>query len=197
MQWRHNNLLGSKSDVAPILWQNGAYARLKPNEVIDPLLFNDYSSISLGYAGLFECVKALTGKSHTEEKEFALSIMQKLNDKCNEWKANENIGYSVYGTPLESTTYKFAKALKVFPIIQDVNDRDYITNSYHISVREEINAFEKFDFEAPFQKLSAGGLDNHNSRKATLKVCEPCQGVCSIYYANGEHYIIGNSVSSC
>ena len=102
LQWRHNNLLGSKSDVAPILWQNGAYARLKPNEVIDPLLFNDYSSISLGYAGLFECVKALTGKSHTEEKEFALSIMQKLNDKCNEWKANENIGYSVYGTPKHS-----------------------------------------------------------------------------------------------
>ena len=160
LQARHKRLLGTVSDMSPIHWQHGALARLKKGEKIDKLLFGGYSTISLGYAGLYECVKYITGKSHTdaEAKPFALSIMQHMNDKCNEWKAAENIDYSLYGTPLESTTYKFAKCLqKRFGIIPEVTDHDYITNSYHVNVREHIDAFTKLKFESEFQKLSPGG----------------------------------------
>ena len=157
---RHNRLLGTPSDVAPILWQYGALARLKKGEKIDKLLFGGYSTISLGYAGLYECVKYMTGKSHTdpEAKDFAIAVMQKLNDACNTWKKQENIDFSVYGTPLESTTYKFAKCLqKRFGKIPGVTDKNYITNSYHVHVSEKIDAFKKLEFEAEFQKLSPGG----------------------------------------
>lgn len=157
---RHNRLLGTPSDVAPILWQYGALARLKKGEKIDKLLFGGYSTISLGYAGLYECVKYMTGKSHTDPdaKDFAIAVMQKLNDACNTWKKQENIDFSVYGTPLESTTYKFAKCLqKRFGKIPGVTDKNYITNSYHVHVSEKIDAFKKLEFEAEFQKLSPGG----------------------------------------
>ena len=160
LQARHKRLLGTISDMSPIHWQHGALARLKKGEKIDKLLFGGYSTISLGYAGLYECVKYMTGKSHTdpEAKPFALSIMQYMNDKCTEWKEAENIDHSLYGTPLESTTYKFAKCLqKRFGIIPDVTDHDYITNSYHVNVREHIDAFTKLKFESEFQKLSPGG----------------------------------------
>ena len=160
LQARHKRLLGTISDMSPIHWQHGALARLKKGEKIDKLLFGGYSTISLGYAGLYECVKYMTGKSHTdpEAKPFALSIMQYMNDKCTEWKEAENIDYSLYGTPLESTTYKFAKCLqKRFGIIPGVTDHDYITNSYHVNVREHIDAFTKLKFESEFQKLSPGG----------------------------------------
>jgi ribonucleoside-triphosphate reductase len=157
---RHNRLKGTLSDAAPILWQYGALARLKKGEKIDKLLYGGYSTISLGYAGLYECVKYMTGKSHTDEeaKPFALSVMQHMNDKCAEWKAKENIDFSLYGTPLESTTYKFAKALqKRFGIIEGVTDKNYITNSYHVHVSEKIDAFTKLKFESDFQALSPGG----------------------------------------
>ena len=160
LMYRHNRLLGTPSDVAPILWQYGALARLKKGEKIDKLLFGGYSTISLGYAGLYECTKYMTGKSHTEEggKEFALRVMKKLNDACKSWKAEENIDFSVYGTPLESTTYKFAKCLqKRFGLIEGVTDKNYITNSYHVHVTEEIDAFSKLTFESQFQALSPGG----------------------------------------
>ena len=160
LRCRHERLKGTVSDVAPILWQYGALARLKKGQVIDDLLYNGYSTISLGYAGLYEMCKYMTGRSHTdpEAKDFALSVMQRLNDKCAEWRAAENISYSVYGTPLESTTYKFAKCLqKRFGIIPGVTDKNYITNSYHVHVAEEIDAFSKLKFEADFQKLSPGG----------------------------------------
>lgn len=157
---RHERLKGTPSDVAPILWQYGALGRLKKGETIDKLLYGGYSTISLGYAGLYECVKYMTGKSHTDDaaKPFALSVMQRMNDKCNEWKKAENIDYSPYGTPLESTTYKFAKALqKRFGIIEGITDKNYITNSYHVHVAEDIDAFTKLKFESEFQKLSPGG----------------------------------------
>lgn len=160
LRCRHERLLGTVSDVAPILWQNGAIARLKKGEKIDKLLFNNYSTISLGYAGLYECVYYMLGESHTTEegRKFGLAVMQKLNDKCAEWRAAENISYSVYGTPIESTTYKFAKCLqRRFGIIPNVTDHGYITNSYHVNVREDINAFDKLTKEAEFQKLSPGG----------------------------------------
>ena len=160
LRCRHERLLGTPSDVAPILWQNGALARLKKGETIDRLLYDGYSTISLGYAGLYECVKYMTGKSHTDDeaKDFALKVMQRLNDACGEWKAEENIDYSVYGTPLESTTYKFARCLQErFGVIPGVTDKNYITNSYHIHVTEDINAFDKLTFESEFQKLSPGG----------------------------------------
>ena len=160
LRCRHERLLGTVSDVAPILWQNGALARLKKGETIDKLLFDGYSTISLGYAGLYEMCMRMLGKSHTdpEAKPFALAVMQRLNDKCNEWKEAENISYSVYGTPMESTTYKFAKCLqKRFGIIPGVTDKNYITNSYHVHVTEEIDAFSKLKFESEFQKLSPGG----------------------------------------
>ena len=160
LRCRHERLLGTVSDVAPILWQNGALARLKKGETIDKLLFDGYSTISLGYAGLYEMCMRMLGKSHTdpEAKPFALAVMQRLNDKCKEWKEAENISYSVYGTPMESTTYKFAKCLqKRFGIIPGVTDKNYITNSYHVHVTEKIDAFSKLKFESEFQKLSPGG----------------------------------------
>ena len=160
LRCRHERLLGTISDVAPILWQNGALARLKKGETIDKLLYNGYSTISLGYAGLYEMCMRMLGKSHTdpEAKPFALKVMQRLNDKCKEWREAENISYSVYGTPMESTTYKFAKCLqKRFGIIPGVTDKNYITNSYHVHVSEKIDAFSKLKFEAEFQKLSPGG----------------------------------------
>ena len=180
LQYRHNRLKGTLSDAAPILWQYGALARLKKGEPIDKLLYGGYSTISLGYAGLYECCKYMTGKSHTDPAAtpFALSIMQKMNDKCAEWKKAENIDYSLYGTPLESTTYKFAKCLqRRFGIIKGITDKGYITNSYHVNVTEEINAFEKLKFEAQFQHLSPGGAisyvevpDMQNNIPAVLEV---------------------------
>ena len=160
LQARHQRLMGTPSDAAPILWQYGALARLKKGEKIDKLLFGGYSTISLGYAGLYECVKYMTGKSHTDAgaKPFALSVMQHMNDKCNAWKKAENMDYSLYGTPLESTTYKFAKCLqKRFGIVKGITDKNYITNSYHVHVSEPIDAFTKLKFEADFQRLSPGG----------------------------------------
>ena len=160
LRCRHDRLVGTTSDAAPILWQYGALARLKKGEKIDKLLYGGYSTISLGYAGLYECVKAMTGHSHTdpEATDFALSVMQHMNDKCAEWKAAENIDYSLYGTPLESTTYKFAKCLqRRFGIIKGITDKGYITNSYHVHVTEEIDAFTKLAFESRFQRLSPGG----------------------------------------
>lgn len=160
LRLRHERLFGTLSDASPIHWQNGGLARLKKGETIDKLLYGGYSTLSLGYAGLYECVKAMTGKSHTDDdaKPFALAIMQKMNDKCAEWKAAENIDYSLYGTPIESTTYKFAKCLqKRFGVIEGITDRNYITNSYHVHVTEKINAFDKLRFESEFQQLSPGG----------------------------------------
>ena len=160
LRCRHERLLGTISDVAPILWQYGALARLKKGETIDKLLYGGYSTISLGYAGLYEMCMRMLGKTHTdpEARPFAMAVMQRLNDKCAQWKAAENISYSVYGTPMESTTYKFAKCLqKRFGIIKGVTDKNYITNSYHVHVSEPINAFDKLEFEAEFQKLSPGG----------------------------------------
>ena len=180
LQYRHNRLKGTLSDAAPILWQYGACARLKKGEPIDKLLYDGYSTISLGYSGLYECVKFMTGRSHTDPTAtpFALQIMQKMNDKCKQWKEAENIDYSLYGTPLESTTYKFAKCLqKRFGIIPGVTDKGYITNSYHVHVTEKIDAFTKLGFEAQFQHLSPGGAisyvevpDMQNNIEAVLQV---------------------------
>ncbi len=180
LRCRHDRLCGTLSDAAPILWQYGAIARLKKGEKIDKLLYGGYSTISLGYAGLYECVKYMTGSSHTdaEAKPFALAVMQRMNDKCKEWKEAENIDYSLYGTPLESTTYKFAKLLqKRFGIVKDVTDHNYITNSYHVNVREKIDAFTKLKFESEFQQLSPGGAISYvevpnmqNNLEAVLSV---------------------------
>lgn len=177
---RHERLLGTASDIAPILYQHGAIARLKPGEVIDPLLYDGYSTISLGYAGLYEMTRFMTGQSHTEDKgkAFAMKVMQHMNDKCNEWKAAENIDYSLYGTPIESTTYTFARKLQErFGIVKDVTDHGYITNSYHVNVRENIDAFEKLRLEGEFQKLSPGGAVSYveapnmqNNIPAVLKI---------------------------
>lgn len=160
LKCKHDRLMSTVSDIAPILWQNGAYARLEKGEKIDELLYHNYSTISLGYCGVYECTKYMTGESHTSEKGrgFALKVMQRLNDKCSEWRNEEDIAYSVYGTPLESTTYKFAKCLKErFGIIEGITDRDYITNSYHVPVFEKIDAFTKLKKESEFQRLSPGG----------------------------------------
>ena len=160
LRLRHERLLGTLSDASPIHWQYGGLARLKKGETIDKLLYGGYSTLSLGYAGLSECVKAMTGKSHTnpEAEPFALQIMQHMNDKCEEWKKAEDIAYSLYGTPIESTTYKFAKCLqRRFGVIEGITDKKYITNSYHVHVTEKINAFDKLAFESKFQKLSPGG----------------------------------------
>ncbi|MBQ9503583.1 MAG: anaerobic ribonucleoside-triphosphate reductase, partial [Lachnospiraceae bacterium] len=179
---RHERLKGTPSDVAPILWQHGALARLAPGESIDKLLYDNYSTISLGYAGICEMTRYMKGCSHTEEPgtEFALKVMQYLNDKCAQWRENTNISFSLYGTPLESTTYKFAKCLqKRFGIIEGVTDKNYITNSYHVHVTEEIDAFEKLKFEAQFQKLSPGGAISYvevpnmtNNIEAVLSVMQ-------------------------
>ena len=160
LRCRHERLKGTLSDAAPILWQHGALARLKKGETIDRLLNGGYSTISLGYAGLYECVRYMTGHSHTDKEAtpFALAIMQRMNDRCSEWKAAEDIDYSLYGTPLESTTYKFAKCLqRRFGLVEGINDHGYITNSYHVNVRENIDAFTKLKFESEFQRLSPGG----------------------------------------
>lgn len=182
LRFRHERLLGTPSDVAPILWQHGAFARLKKDERIDELLLHGYSTISLGYAGLYECVKYMTNESHSsgKGKEFGLAVMKALNDACAEWKKAEDIDYSVYGTPIESTTYKFAKCLKSrFGIIKDITDHDYITNSYHINVREEIDPFEKLTIESEYQELSPGGAisyietpDLTNNPKAIITVMQ-------------------------
>ena len=182
LRCRHERLKGTLSDAAPILWQYGALARLPKGAVIDPLLYGGYSTISLGYAGLYECVKYMTGHSHTDEEgtPFAMAVMQRMNDKCNEWKAAEDIDYSIYGTPLESTTYKFAKALqRRFGIVPGVTDHGYITNSYHVNVRENIDAFDKLKFESKFQPLSPGGAISYvevpnmqDNLKAVLRVME-------------------------
>ena len=180
---RHNRLKGTPSDVSPILWQHGAIARLKEGETIDKLLYGGYSTISLGYAGLYECVKYMTGHSHTDDgigKGLGLEIMQKLNDKCEQWNKEDNIGYSPYGSPIESTTYKFAKCLKKrFGVIEGITDRDFITNSYHVPVFEEIDAFTKLKLESEFQSLSLGGAISYvevpnmqNNIDAVLKVIQ-------------------------
>lgn len=180
LRCRHERLLGTKSDVAPILWQYGALARLKKGETIDKLLYGGYSTLSLGYAGLWETVYAMTNHKlvEPEGKEFGLKVMEKLNEYTAKWKAEENIDYSLYGTPLESTTYKFSKCLqKRFGIVKGVNDKNYITNSYHIHVTQSINAFDKLDFESQFQKLSPGGAISYvevpnmqNNLEAVLEV---------------------------
>lgn len=183
LKCRHERLEGTTSDVAPILWQDGAFARLKKGETIDKLLHDGYSTISLGYAGLYECVKYMTGYSHTDGsigEKFGLEVMQALNDKCNKWKKEERIDYSLYGSPIESTTYKFAKCLKKrFGEIEGITDRDYITNSYHVPVFEEINPFEKLQLENKFQALSPGGAisyiecaDLTNNTKAVLEMMQ-------------------------
>ena len=157
---RHNSLKGIKSDVAPILWQYGAYARLKPGETIDKLLYGDYSSISLGYAGLYECIKYMTGKSQLDKEgyDFGIAVMQRLNQACDEWKTQTNIGFSIYGSPIESTTFKFAKCLqKRFGIVPGITDKDYVTNSYHITPSQHIDAFSKLSVESEFQHYSLGG----------------------------------------
>ncbi len=179
---RHNRLKGTLSDAAPILWQHGALARLAKGETIDKLLYGGYSTISLGYAGLYECVKYMTGHSHTDEEAtpFALQVMQHMNDKCAEWKAEHRIDFSLYGTPLESTTYKFAKALqRRFGVVNGITDKGYITNSYHVHVTEEIDAFTKLKFESSFQRLSPGGAisyievpDMQNNLKAVIRTMQ-------------------------
>ena len=187
LQARHKRLLGTPSDAAPILWQYGALARLKKGEKIDKLLFGGYSTISLGYAGLYECVKYMTGKSHTDAgaKPFALSVMQHMNDKCNAWKKAENMDYSLYGTPLESTTYKFAKCLqKRFGIVKGITDKNYITNSYHVHVSEPIDAFTKLKFEADFQRLSPGGAISYVEVPNMQDNLEAVMGVLQFIYDN-------------
>lgn len=187
LRTRHDRLKGTVSDISPIHWQNGGLARLEPGETIDKLLYNGYSTLSLGYAGLWECVYALIGKKLTEPegKELGLQIMQKLNDACNKWKAEENIGYSLYGTPLESTTYKFAKALKKkFGIIKGVTDKDYITNSYHIHVTEDIDAFNKLAIESEFQALSPGGAISYVEVPNLTKNIEAVEEVMKFIYDN-------------
>ena len=187
LQARHKRLLGTPSDAAPILWQYGALARLKKGEKIDKLLFGGYSTISLGYAGLYECVKYMTGKSHTDAgaKPFALSVMQHMNDKCNAWKKAENIDYSLYGTPLESTTYKFAKCLqKRFGIVPGITDKNYITNSYHVHVSEQIDAFTKLKFESDFQRLSPGGAISYVEVPNMQDNLEAVISVLQFIYAN-------------
>ena len=190
LRCRHERLLGTVSDVAPILWQHGALARLKKGETIDKLLFNGYSTISLGYAGLCEMCVRMTGKTHTspEGKKLALEVMQKLNDKCKEWKEAENISYSVYGTPMESTTYKFAKCLqKRFGIIKGVTDKNYITNSYHIHVTEPVNAFDKLKFESEFQKLSPGGAISYVEVPNLTNNVEAIEEVIRFIYDNIQY----------
>ena len=184
---RHERLLGTPSDVAPILWQYGALARLKKGELIDKLLYGGYSTISLGYAGLYECVKYMTGQSHTKDsaKPFAIQVMQYMNDKCDEWKKKENIDYSIYGTPLESTTYKFAKSLqKRFGVIEGITDKSYITNSYHVHVSEQIDAFTKLKFESDFQKLSPGGAISYVEVPNMQDNIEAVISVLSFIYEN-------------
>ena len=200
LQARHKRLLGTPSDAAPILWQYGALARLKKGEKIDKLLFGGYSTISLGYAGLYECVKYMTGKSHTDAgaKPFALSVMQHMNDKCNEWKKAENMDYSLYGTPLESTTYKFAKCLqKRFGIVPGITDKNYITNSYHVHVSEHIDAFTKLKFESEFQKLSPGGAISYVEVPNMQDNLEAVMSVLQFIYDNNMYAELNTKSDYC
>ena len=182
---RYNRLKGTTSDYAPILWQHGALSRLKPGETIDKLLVGGYATISLGYAGLYEAVRYMTGKSHTdpEATPFALAIMKRMNEKCKEWKEKENLGYAIYGTPLESTTYKFAKAnQRRFGVIEGVTDKPYVTNSYHVHVTEPISIFDKFNFESQFQELSTGGAISYGESPSMLNNVEAIMKVLSHIY---------------
>ena len=200
LQLRHKRLRGTKSDVAPILWQHGALARLKKGETIDKLLYNGYSTISLGYCGLYETVYAMTGKSHTDEsvKDFAKSIMQALNDACNKWKEAEHIDYSLYGTPLESVTYKFAKTLQSrFGFIENVTNHNYLTNSYHVVVREEIDAFTKLKFESEFQKLSPGGAISYIEVPDMANNIQALEQVISYIYDNIMYAEINTKSDYC
>ena len=197
---KHNRLVGTSTNVAPILWQNGAIARLGKDDTIDKLLYGGYSTISLGYAGLYECVKYMTGKSHTskEGKEFALSVMQKLNDACNKWKAEENIAYSVYGSPIESTSYKFAKCLKNrFGNVPGITDHDYVTNSYHVNVREHIDAFTKLKFESEFQELSPGGAISYVEVPDMSKNVDAVLEIINFIYDNIMYAEINNKFDYC
>lgn len=200
LRLRHEHLRGVKSDVAPILWQNGAFARLKKGETIDKLLYNGYSTISLGYAGLYECVKYMTGKSHTEDdgREFGLEVMKKLNDKCKAWKQVEKIDYSVYGTPIENTTEKFAKCLQArFGKVEGITDRNYITNSYHIPVFEKIDAFEKINKEADFQKLSPGGAISYIETPNMVNNVEAVLAVIKHIYDNIMYAELNTKLDTC
>ena len=200
LQARHQRLLGTPSDAAPILWQYGALARLKKGEKIDKLLYGGYSTISLGYAGLYECVKYMTGKSHTDAgaKPFALSVMQHMNDKCSEWKKAENMDYSLYGTPLESTTYKFAKCLqKRFGIVPGITDKNYITNSYHVHVSEQIDAFTKLKFESEFQKLSPGGAISYVEVPNMQDNLEAVMSVLQFIYDNNMYAELNTKSDYC
>lgn len=200
LQVRINSLKGVKSDVAPILWQHGAYARLKQGETIDKLLYNNYATISLGYAGLYECVKYMTGQDQTygEGKEFAIKVMQHLNDACNKWRAEENISYSVYGSPIESTTYKFAKALrKRFGIIEGITDKNYVTNSYHITPAQHIDAFSKLKIEGEFQKLSPGGAISYVETPNMTKNIPAMLQLIQFIYDNTMYAEINTMTSYC
>lgn len=199
LQIRHKRLLGTVSDVAPILWQDGALARLKKGEVIDKLLYDGYSTISLGYAGLYECVYYMTGASHTGNgKDFAIKIMEHMNDKCNEWKAAENIDYSVYGTPLELTTYKFASCLKKrFGIIPEVTEYNYVTNSYHVNVRERIDAFTKLKFESTFQELSPGGAISYVEMANLMQNLEAVEALVTYIYDNIMYAELNTKIDIC
>lgn len=197
---RHNRLLGTKADVAPVLWMNGAYARLKTGETIDKLLFDNYSTISLGYAGLYECVKYMTGKSHTEEEghDFAVKVMQSLNDHCTKWRADTNISFSLYGSPIESTTYKFAKCLqKRFGIIEGITDKKYVTNSYHVTPSEPIDAFSKLDIEAEFQALSPGGAISYIETPNMTKNIDAVLEIIKHIYDNIMYAEINTTTSYC
>ena len=200
LQCRHRRLEGTTSDISPIHWQYGAIARLKKGETIDKLLHGNYSTISLGYAGLYECVLAMTGKSHTdpEAKPFALHVMQYMNDKCAEWREAENVGYSLYGSPIESTTYKFASCLKKrFGSVPGITDHDYITNSYHINVREKIDAFSKLKFESEFQKLSPGGAISYCESANLTNNLEAVMSVIKFIYDNIMYAEINTKSDYC
>lgn len=197
---RHNSLKGAKSDVAPILWQHGAYARLKPGEKIDKLLYNNNSTISLGYAGLFECVKYMTGESQLEPKgkEFGLQVMRKLNDACDKWREQTNISFSVYGSPIEATTFKFAKSLKKrFGIISGITDKNYVTNSYHIAPSQKIDAFNKLKIESEFQKLSPGGAISYVETPNMTKNIPAMLELIKYIYENIMYAEINTMTSYC
>ena len=197
---RHNTLKGTKSDVAPILWQHGAFARLKSGETIDELLYNNYSTISLGYAGLYECVKYMTGISHTEGEghDFGIKVMQYLTDTCAKWRSDTNISFSLYGSPIESTTYKFAKALqKRFGIIEGITDKKYVTNSYHVTPSEPIDAFSKLHIESEFQALSAGGAISYVETPNMTKNIEALLEVIKYIYNEIMYAEINTTTSYC
>ena len=200
LQIRHNRLKGTVSDVAPLLWQHGAYARLKSGETIDKLLYDNYSTISLGYAGLYECVKYMTGHSHTEKEghDFAIKVRNTMNDHCFKWREEENISYSLYGSPIESTTYKFAKCLqKRFGIIEGITDKKYVTNSYHVTPSEEIDAFTKLNIESEFQALSHGGMISYVETPNMAKNIDALLEVIKHIYNNIIYAEINTTTSYC